>query len=154
MISQIDIESAELVWLPASGRRLEAEALRVDQRNDSEGCSAIGQIDAANAAVILDKNAQEVLVCDLLGMASSLDACHHEAILGGDLLHHSLLLPLPDDFVLNVRQIERHGRLPTGLARARSLNSLVDQPVSIGMAMMTCMHRQDLLNKEADAVRG
>ena len=70
VMSQADIERTELVRLPASGRRLEAETLRVDQRNDGEGCSAIGQVDAANAAVILDKDAQEVLVSDALGMAS------------------------------------------------------------------------------------
>ena len=154
MMRQADIERTELVRLPASGRRLEAETLRVDQRNDGEGCSAIGQVDAANAAVILDKDAQEVLVSDALGMASRLDTCHHEAILGGDLLHHTLLLPLPDDLVLNVRQIERHGRFPIGLASSRPLNSLVDQPVAIGVAMVARLHCQDLLNKEADAMRG
>ena len=154
MMSQADVERAELVRLPARGRRLEAEALRVDQRDDSERRSAIGQIDAANAAVILDKDAQEVLVRDALGMTGRLDTCHHEAILGRDLLHHALLLPLPDDLVLNVRQIERHGRLPIGLASSRPLNSLVDQPVAIGVAMVACSHCQDLLNKEADAMRG
>ena len=65
-----------------------------------------------------------------------------------------MLLLLPVDFVLNARQIERHGRFPLGLASVRPADSLVDQPIAIRVAMVTCSHCQDLLNIEADAVRG
>ena len=70
MMGQTDIESTEHVWRPASCGRLETEALWVDQGNDRERRAAIWKIDAANAAVVFDKNAQEVLVGDALGMAS------------------------------------------------------------------------------------
>ena len=69
-MGQADSEGAQSVWLPASRGGLKAEASRVDQRHDGHGCAAVGQIDTANASVVLDKHAQEVLVRDTLGVAS------------------------------------------------------------------------------------
>lgn len=57
MMGKVDVERAERVGCPASGRRLEAEASWVDQGNDSHLGSAIGQVYAAGAAVVLDKDA-------------------------------------------------------------------------------------------------
>ena len=57
MMGKVDVERAERVGCPASGRRLEAEACWVDRGNDSHLGSAIGQVYAAGAAVVLDKDA-------------------------------------------------------------------------------------------------
>lgn len=152
MIGQVDIECTEHVRCPAGSRGLEAEARWVDQRNDRERCATIWQVDAANAAIVLDEDAQVVLVSDALGMTSRLDTCHHEAILGGYFLHHTLLLLLCLDFVLDLRHVETHGRLPLTLASVRPLHSLVDKLFAVGMAVETGPDSQDLLDKEADAV--
>ena len=76
--------------------RLETEALWVDQRDDRERCATVRQVYTADTSVVLYQDAEEVLVSDLLGMASGLDASHHEAILWRDFLHHALLLLLTE----------------------------------------------------------
>ena len=53
---------------------------------------------------------------------------------------------------MDISQVERHGRLPIGHAGIRSLDSLIDQSMTVGMAMVTSMDSQDLLNEEADTV--
>ena len=66
VMCETDCEHAEGHGLPSAGRRLIAEALGVDEGNDRERGAAVGQIDAANASVELDQDAQEVLVSDAL----------------------------------------------------------------------------------------
>ena len=68
-MGQADVEGAESYRHPAVRGWLEAEALWVDQRDDRERCATVGQVHAADTSVVLDQDAEEVLVSDLLGMA-------------------------------------------------------------------------------------
>ena len=62
VVLEVELESAESHGFPATSGRLEAEASRVDNGNDSHRHTAVGKIDAAGAAVVLNENAEEVLV--------------------------------------------------------------------------------------------
>ena len=149
---QIESKHAKRLRFPAASRRLEAEAGRVDNRDDRHWHAAVRKIDAASATVVLDEDAKEILVLDLLGVASGLETSHHELILLGDRLHHSVLLLLLGDFVTDVIEVELHVGEPFALARVRTLDGLVHEALSVSMRMVTCFDSQPLLNVEADTV--
>ena len=81
MMSQAELECTKLLGHPAACGRLETETGWVDNRDDRKRSTAIGEIDAANASLILDQDAEEILVREFLGMASCLNSSHHELIL-------------------------------------------------------------------------
>jgi len=74
---KINLEESKVVWLPIVGW-LEAEASWVDERDDSHLLAAIWEVNAADASLILALNTESVGVLDVLGVASWLDAGHHE----------------------------------------------------------------------------
>ena len=80
MMSQADLECTEWNGGPAVRGRLEAEASWVADGDDCERSAAIGEIDAANTSFVLDQDAEEILISDLLAVASSLNSSHHELI--------------------------------------------------------------------------
>ena len=82
VVSKVDSEVAERIGVPSALRRLESEAGWVHQRNDGQRHARVGQINAADATVVLDQAAQEVLVGDAFGMDCGLNTRHHELILG------------------------------------------------------------------------
>ena len=107
-MGQTDSERTELHGGPAARGRLESEAGRVDDGDDCERSTAIWEIDAANTSFVLDQDAEEVLVGDLLAVASRLNSSHHELILGRERLHHTLLLLLCGNFVFDLIKFEVH----------------------------------------------
>ena len=151
-MGQFEVEGTKRHRHPASCRGLEAEASWVDQRNDGHGHSAVGQIDAADASIELDEDAQEVLVGDTLGVGSCLHSRHHELVLWGELLDLTLLLFLSSHFILDLGQIERHLGGPVGVASFRPVDSLIYESMSMDVTVVTASDSQDLLDVEADSM--
>ena len=108
MMSQAELECTELLGHPAARGRLESETGWVDNGDDRKRSAAVGEIDAANASLILDQDAEEILVRELLGMASCLNSSHHELIFWRERLHDTLLLLLCFNFVFDFIKFEAH----------------------------------------------
>ena len=152
MVGEVDREGTQRLGLPASRGGLEAEAGGVDEGYDGHGSAAVGEISAADAAIELNEDAEEVLVGDFPGVAGGLDASHHEGVLGRDLLLDALLLLELGDLVLDVVEGEVHLGLPFGHSGVGTLDGLVDEAVSVGVRMVADVDGADLLHEEGDAV--
>ena len=108
MMGQADLECTEWHGSPTARRRLEAEAGWVADGNDRERSAAIREVNATNTSLVLDQDAEEILVGDLLAMASRLDSSHHELILWRERLHDTLLLLLCSNIVFDLIKFEAH----------------------------------------------
>ena len=108
MMGQADLECTEWHGSPTARGRFETEAGWVADRNDCEGSAAIREINATNTSLVLDQDAEEILVGDLLAMASRLDSSHHELILWRERLHDTLLLLLCSNIVFDLIKFEAH----------------------------------------------
>jgi len=151
-MSKADGERTESIWLPASRGGHKSEACWVDQRNDSHRCTTVGQVDAANATIVFDEHAQEVLVRDALGVTSRLHTSHHELVLCRNFLLDTLLFLHSDYLVLNISKINSQLVMPFGNSCMRSLNCLVDELVTVGVAVAFSMNSHALFDVEADTV--
>ena len=104
MVAQIDLEHctiAEIKRHPVAWRE-EAEAGRVDKRHDSHWHAAIRKVNTADTSVVLEFNAQEVLVLAMFAVACGLDSSHHELILWRNFLLDALLLSPFSHFIFNL----------------------------------------------------
>ncbi len=153
MMLKIKVEGTERHGHPASCGRLEAETCRVDQGDNGHGHAAVWQVDAADTSLVLDKHAQEVIVCDFLTVRGSLNASHHELVFRGDLFHLALLFLLTCDFILDVAKIEGHLVSPVSNSCVWSINGLVDESVSVNMTVVADSHGQYLLHIKTDSLR-
>ena len=149
MMGQADLECSERDGSPTIRRRFEAEAGWVADGNDRERSAAIGEIDAANTSLVLDQDAKEILVGDLLAVASSLNSSHHELILRRERLHDTLLLLLCSNVVFDLIKFEAHLGRPIGYTSSRTLNLLIDKSCAVGMAVVANLNTQDLFNVKA-----
>ena len=149
VVLEVELEHANRLRFPAACGWLEAEAGRVDNRDDCHGHAAVGQVDAASASVVLNKHAQIVLVVDLLGVAGSLETSHHERILLGDSFHNTVLLLLLGDFIADIVEVELHIGGPLTHAGMGTLHRLIDEANGVGMRVVTGPDGQLLLDIEA-----
>ena len=133
---------------PPTCWRLESEASRINQRHNSQRHARVGQIDTADATVVVKLHAQSIVVGGVFGVGRGLYTRHKELILGGDLLLHALLLLRVFHLVSNLVQIYVHVRGPTALTFVRTGASLFDQLSANGMRMMTNSQMKHLLHKE------
>ena len=108
MMLQTDLECTELHRGPAARGRLEAETGWVANGDNCEWSAAIREIDAANTALVLDQDTEEILVGDLLAVASRLNSSHHELILWRERLHDTLLLLLCGNIVFDLIKFKVH----------------------------------------------
>lgn len=109
------MERAKIVRSPVTGR-LEAEALRVDHRNNRNLGVAVWQVGTASAAIVRAVYDQVVLVVDKFTVASRLDGRHHKLVLWAQLLLVASLLVLDHrvNFVVDLRKIDGHFAPPLG----------------------------------------
>ena len=149
MMGQADCECSERDGSPTVRRRFEAEAGWVADGNDCERSAAVGEINATNTSLVLDQDAKEILVGDLLAMASRLDSSHHELILWRERLHNTLLLLLCSNIVFDLIKFEAHVGGPVGYASHGTLNLLIDKSCGVSMAVVANLNTQDLFNVEA-----
>jgi len=152
VVGEVDRKGAQGVGHPASCGRLEAEALGVDQGNNGHGLAAVGEIDTADAAVILDEDAEEVLVGDSLRVAGSLHTSHHERVLFRDHLLHALLFLELSNLVLDLVQLEVQVRGPIRDASVGAFNCLVDKAMAVDVRVVSDTLGQDLLHIERNAM--
>ena len=78
---KVETEGSQMDRFPALSRRLEAKAGRIDEGNDGHGHTAVWQVEAACAVFKIDQHAKEVLIRNVLCMASRLQSSHHEGVL-------------------------------------------------------------------------
>ena len=90
MLIQADSERPVDSGAPALIGHL-GEALWVHNGHDREGHAAVRQVSAAGAPVIRQLHFEEIFVGDVLAVGGRLHASHHELVLLGDLLLHTLL---------------------------------------------------------------
>ena len=152
MLSEVDSEVTEGLGHPAGLGDLKAEAGRVDERDDRHRSAAIGQINAADAAIVLDLDTEIVLVGDRLAVSGGLHTSHHELVLWGDILLHTLLLLRLSDIVLDLRQIKGQSGAPVAITSIGSHNALLHKPVGVGVRVVLSLHGKALLNKELDGL--
>ena len=62
------------------GQRLGAEELRIDDGHDGHGHAGVRQVDAADAAIVLQSNRKEVLIGEVFGVAGRLERGHCELV--------------------------------------------------------------------------
>ena len=152
VVIQVDVEGAKLVGGPAGLRGGEAEAGRVHNGDDSERSATVWQVNAADASIVLNEHAEEVVVAEAFGVSGGLNALHHEHVLLGDGLLNTLLLLGAGNFVLDLSQVELHLLLPVSLASSGRVGCLpLNEPVSVGVTMMTTPDGENLLDVEANA---
>ena len=151
-MGETELELTEHVRSPAALVRLEAEAGGVDERDDSERHAAVGKVDAADTSVVFNLNTEEVFIGDFLGVAGGLNTLHHERIFRGNLLLDTLLLLHLGDFILDFSQVESKLSGPVGNTSSWSIDSAIDEPVSVGVAVMISMDGKSLLDEEGDAM--
>lgn len=151
-MGETELELTEHVRSPAALVRLEAEAGGVDERDDSERHAAVGKVDAADTSVVLNLNTEEVFIGDFLGVAGGLNTLHHERIFRGNLLLDTLLLLHLGNIILDFCQVESKLSGPVGNTSSWSIDSAIDEPVSVGVAVVISMDGKSLLDEEGDAM--
>ena len=151
-MSEVDVEGTKLVGGPTRLRGGEAKAGWVDDGNDGEGSAAIGQVNAADTSIVLNEHAEIVVVAEALSVSGGLDTLQHESVLLGQGLLNTLLLLGGGNLVLDLTQVELHVLGPVSLAGSRKVIRLpLEEPVPVGVAMVTAPDRDDLFDVEADA---
>ena len=113
-------------WFPTIRRR-EAEASWVDHWDNGEWKRAVGDVDAADAAIVFDFSCEEVLVADILAVDGGLDGCHLEHVFWGAFLDCTFLLFLAIDFVLDFAQVKFHRKACFCFFGFWSTNDLVNK---------------------------
>jgi len=88
---EIQLEEAKLLGSPTTWG-LETKASGVDDWDDREWHTGIGQVGAASASIVLKLNLEEVLVHDMARVGRRLDSCDHEHILRRQFDLHTALL--------------------------------------------------------------
>ena len=151
-MGETELELTEHVRSPAALVRLVAEAGGVDERDDSERHFAVGKVDAADTSVVLNLNTEVVFINDFLRVAGSLNTLHHEHIFRGNLLLDTLLLLHLGDIILDFCQVESKLSGPVGNTSSWSIDSAIDEPVSVGVAVVISMDGKSLLDEEGDAM--
>ena len=144
-MGKVHVEGAELVRSPSLGWDI-AEESGVERRDDGHLHAGIGKVYTADAAIVLEGHAQEVLVGELLGVAGGLKRGHHELILLGDLLLLALLGLHLSDFVLDVVEVDFHGFSPAALLSVGTIDVLCDDGLGRVIMMMTDVLFQFLLD--------
>ena len=85
-------------------------------------------------------------------MAGGLNTLHHERIFRGNLLLDTLLLLHLGDFILDFSQVESKLSGPVGNTSSWTIDSAIDEPVSVGVAVVISMDGKSLLDEEGDAM--
>lgn len=145
VMSEVDGEATERVWLPSSGG-LKAEALRVDHGHDRQLHIAVWEVSAAGTAVVRALDDEVVLVEDPSSVGGGLDGGHHKAVLGTDFLFAALLLvrALRCHLVVDPAQIANHFPLPVTFSCMWSLKILLNE-VLIAMILVVGSLTKDSL---------
>ena len=96
------VDGAEVDRVPVLGWH-QIVALGVDQWHDCHAHLSVGQVHAASAAVVVERNGQVVIVGETRRVAGGLQLGHGPAVINGDLFDDALLLlgiaDLVTDFV-------------------------------------------------------
>ena len=101
---------------------------------------------------VLDLDTEIVLVGDRLAVRGGLNTSHHELVLWGDILLHTLLLLRLGDIVLYLRQIKGQSGAPITITSIGSHNELLHKLVGVDVRVVLSIHGKALINKELDGL--
>ena len=130
-LGQSDGEWTEIGGLPATWR-FKSEAGGVHKWNDRKWSPSVRKVNTANAAFVLELDANEILVDDVATVAGWLECSHREHILWWDFHNFALFLLISTfDLVLNFRQVQKQLFFKLFLACFGSCHLFFDKSVAL-----------------------